>query len=403
MSHQEASSVPHDRHRHRHRHRDYDRGHSSAAIRGDTRSRSPPREDRHDGHRQHHRSRRDDDRSSHRRQRSAEALPIILPLGAAPLSKRDLSRYKPVFGTYLDIQKDIDIEELDERELRGRWKSFMGKWNRGELAEGWYDPATLKKAVEGAYNRETSDAPIHKPQGRRASPTYRNESEKRSVSVDEHQHRDGAALSKQPQSHIGGREEGRLSRRADEEDDDEEEEEESYGPQAPVSHRQSMVHRSGPKIPTLEDLALKREEEQLDLEESRRANRVSHKHELKAHKSELRKIEDEIAPRAEPGSRERLLEKRMEKSASNRAFAEARGGSPVEGVADADLMGGAEGDDGFKKLKEKQTRKKNERELRKEEILRSRAEEREVRLRSYKRKEDETMDYLRAIAQERFG
>lgn len=98
------------------------------------------------------------------------------------------------------------------------------------------------------------------------------------------------------------------------------------------------------------------------------------------------------------------MEKKREKSASNREFAEARrGGSPVEGVTDADLMGGADGEDGFKKLKEKQMRKKNERELRREEILRARAEEREIRLRSYRRKEDETMDYLRAIAQERFG
>ncbi|KAM5487089.1 hypothetical protein McanCB56680_000773 [Microsporum canis] len=206
---------------------------------------------------------------------------------------------------------------------------------------------------------------------------------------------------------------------------DDDDEEDSYGPQAPVPHHQSLSRKSGPKIPTMADLTLKRgssislfihspsgfvqlltpliEDEQLDLEESRRVNRAARKQELNAHKSELRKIEDEIAPRAEPGSRERLLEKKREKSASNRAYAEARGGSPVDGVADADLMGGAEGEDGFKQMKEKQMRKKNERELRKEEILRARAEEREVRLRSYRRKEDETMDYLRAIAQERFG
>ncbi|KAK2880108.1 hypothetical protein FQN49_000555 [Arthroderma sp. PD_2] len=396
MSHREVSTSPHDRHRHRRRHHGHDRGHSSASIRADARSRSPIREGSYDDHRQYRRSRRGDDRSAHRRQRSVEAPPVILPLGAMPLSKRDLPRYKTMFGTYLDIQKDIDIDELDERELKGRWKSFMGKWNRGELAEGWYDPATLKKAVEGAYDREDSDGPDYRSKGRRASPTYRSEKE-RSISVERPRHRDGATSSNQ---HFGSRDDGRLSR----EDDDDDDEEESYGPQAPTSRRQSLAHRSGPKIPTLEDLTLKREDEQLDLEESRRANRASRKHELNAHKSELRNIEDEIAPRAEPGSRERLLEKRQERSASNRAFAEARrGGSPVEGVADADLMGGAEGDDGFKKLKEKQTRKKNERELRKEEILRSRAEEREVRLRSYRRKENETMDYLRAIAQERFG
>lgn len=53
---------------------------------------------------------------------------MTLPFGARPLSKRDLSAYKPLFAMYLDIQKNLDLEDLDERELKGRWKSFMGKW-----------------------------------------------------------------------------------------------------------------------------------------------------------------------------------------------------------------------------------------------------------------------------------
>lgn len=118
-------------------------------------------------------------------------------------------------------------------------------------------------------------------------------------------------------------------------------------------------------------------------------------------------LQEEIAPKAEPGSRERRLEKRQERAASNRTFAEStRGGSP-EAAADQELMGGGEGggDDleTLKKTQERETRKKNEREIRKQEILRARAAEREVRLRSYRQKEDETMEYLRTIAKERFG
>lgn len=56
------------------------------------------------------------------------AEPVTLPLGAAFLSKSDMSRYKTLFAMYLDIQKNIDVEDLDERELKGRWKSFVGKW-----------------------------------------------------------------------------------------------------------------------------------------------------------------------------------------------------------------------------------------------------------------------------------
>ncbi|EFQ98193.1 hypothetical protein MGYG_01229 [Nannizzia gypsea CBS 118893] len=379
MSHHETSISPHDRHRHRRRHHDHDRSNHPVSIRADSRSRSPTREGSCDGRHRYRRSRQEDARS-HRQQQSSEGPAAVLPLGAVPLSKRDLSRYKAMFGTYLDIQKGIYIDDLDDRELRGRWKSFVGKWNRGELAEGWYDPATLKKALEGAYSRSSPDTTVHDPRGRRASASYKEEQQ-------------NAAPNEYHQQ--GEQDKG---------EEDEEEEEESYGPQAPSSHRQLSGYRPGPKIPTLADLTIKREDEQFDLEQARKANKAIRKQELSSHKSELRKIEDEIAPRAEPGSRERLLEKKREKSASNRQFAEARrGGSPVEAVADADLMGGAEGEDGFKKLKEKQMRKKNERELRKEEILRARAEEREIRLRSYRRKEDETMDYLRAIAQERFG
>jgi len=33
-----------------------------------------------------------------------------------------------MFALYLDIQKQILLEDLDEREAKGRWKSFVGKW-----------------------------------------------------------------------------------------------------------------------------------------------------------------------------------------------------------------------------------------------------------------------------------
>ena len=48
-------------------------------------------------------------------------------------------------------------------------------------------------------------------------------------------------------------------------------------------------------------------------------------------------------------------------------------------------------------------RKKNEREIRKEEILRARNEEREERMREYRAKEEKTMAGLVALARARFG
>ena len=73
-------------------------------------------------------------------------------------------------------------------------------------------------------------------------------------------------------------------------------------------------------------------------------------------------------------------------------------------MAEADLLGGGEdGLGGFKNQKKEMERKKNEREIRREEMLRARAVEREERIREYKAKEEKTMSGLVALAKQRFG
>lgn len=114
---------------------------------------------------------------------------------------------------------------------------------------------------------------------------------------------------------------------------------------------------------------------------------------------------DELVPRAETGSKDRMLEKKREKADSNRAFASAKteaGG--VEEVPESDLLGDGEGGiEGFRKQKKEMERKKNEREVRREEILRARMEELEERRRKYQAKEERTMSGLVALAKARFG
>lgn len=134
-------------------------------------------------------------------------------------------------------------------------------------------------------------------------------------------------------------------------------------------------------------------------------SRERHRAEVRSHRSELRQLEDEIAPRAEPGTHERRMEKRREAAAANRSFAEARrGGSPTEAAKDEELMGAGENDlEALRKAREREKRKKNERELRREEILRARAAEREERVRKYRQKEEETIGWLKALAKQRFG
>ncbi|KAI3158949.1 hypothetical protein DTO046C5_7059 [Penicillium roqueforti] len=356
------SSSRHHRSRHSHSHRHRHRESS--------RSRSPHRSDRHRSDR-HHRHSEDKDRRHHeRRHRDAPAKPVVLPYQARALSGRDLKVYEPMFGMYLDIQKGKYIEDLSEDEVKGRWKSFTQKWNRGELAEGWYDPVTLDKARQHAEEEPTAG-----PRGGRESPDYT-----------QGQRATGETLQDPP---IG-------------DDDDEEDGDDEYGPSLPKAGSGRGGPRAGPAIPTMQDLELKRESAIENAIAARGESRDQYRAEIRTHKSTMRQIEDEIAPRAEPGTRERQLEKRRELASSNRAFADARGGSP-EGAPDEDLMGAGNDFSALKKEKEKDQRKNNDREIRREEILRARTAEREERAQAYRQKEQETMGFLQALAKQRFG
>ncbi|KAJ5382644.1 hypothetical protein N7517_000555 [Penicillium concentricum] len=357
---QTSSRHHRSRHGHSHRHR----------PRESSRSRSPHRSDRHRSDR-HHRRDEDKDRGHHeRRHRGAPVKPVVLPYQARELSGRDLKAYEPMFGMYLDIQKGKHIEDLSEDEVKGRWKSFMQKWNRGELAEGWYDPVTLDKARKNAEQEPEAGV-----RGGRESPDY-TQGER--------------AAAKAPQNPP-----------IDDNDDDDEDDE--YGPSLPQPGSGRGGAQAGPAIPTMQDLELKRESAIEDAMAARGESRDQYRAEIRSHKSALRQLEDEIAPRAEAGTRERQLEKKREVASSNRAFADsARGGSP-EAARDEDLMGGGNEFSALKREKEKDQRKKNDREIRREEILRARTAEREERAQAYRQKEQETMGFLQALAKQRFG
>jgi hypothetical protein len=99
------------------------------------RSKSRDCEGRH-GRKRHHHSRRsrsprrDEDRHRHKRHRSRSPAPkpVELPYKAKQLSRRHYEDYKPLFQSYLDIQKNIQLDGIDEREAKGRWKSFTSRW-----------------------------------------------------------------------------------------------------------------------------------------------------------------------------------------------------------------------------------------------------------------------------------
>jgi hypothetical protein len=125
--------------------------------------------------------------------------------------------------------------------------------------------------------------------------------------------------------------------------------------------------------------------------------RYERKVDRKAQKDAL----NELVPRAEAGTRERQLEKKKEVNEKMKSFREKSPGAAE--IPDTELMGGGDGIGEYKKIKQEFERKKNERELRKEEILRARMAEREERLSEYRAKEDKTMESLKALAKQRFG
>ncbi|KAH7380876.1 hypothetical protein BKA64DRAFT_647714 [Cadophora sp. MPI-SDFR-AT-0126] len=320
----------------------------------DERSRSPRR------HHSHSHRARSPHRHHYKRKRSPDARPKELPFNSRELGKRDYDAFKPMFATYLDIQKQKILEDMDETEVKGRWKSFVGKWNRGELSEGWYDPSTFQRAVESAAEYESKR--------REERPT--------------------------PKTELVGRQTSRPSAKEVEEESDSDD---SIGPALPGQESRSRGSRKGPSIPNMQDLALKREMDAEDGLARRDDIRFARKIDRKEQKAAL----DELVPRAEAGTRERQLEKKKEVNEKMKSFREKSPGAAE--VPDTELMGGGDGIESFKQEKEKYERKKNERELRKEEMLRARMAEREERLQEYRTKEESTMAMLKALAKQNFG
>ena len=230
--------------------------------------------------------------------------------------------------------------------------------NHGELAEGWYDPDRLQQ-----YAHEESSA---KP---KVSTPAEHVTRKTSLSYPSE----------------------------DDEDDDE------YGPALASSGQGST--RAGPSIPTMNDLALRRENDREGRESTIALAKASRRADAKLEKQRL----DDLAPRAEAGTRERQLEKKRDLAASNKTFAESKGGggagSGMVEVNEADLLGGGEDDsvEGIKKRKMEEQRKLSERELRREEFARARREEMEQRKKDFTEKEEERTQRFIELAKRRFG
>ncbi|KAH8884656.1 hypothetical protein GQ53DRAFT_627623, partial [Thozetella sp. PMI_491] len=340
--------------------RTYESSHRHLYLQEDHRSRSRSRSRSHQSSSRHqHRSRRRSSAHAYASQDGSGA--IILPFGARTLSRWDFAAFEPLFAHYLELHKGLAINQLGEDEVAGRWKSFLSKWNTGELAEGWYEPEMFLRVV-------------------------------RLRAIEEQAQKAAAST---VTATFGDRE-------------DEGSEDEDYGPApppatkcqsemtAPHQYQSSSTSVQGPAVPSLQDLAVRHE-----LEDENRAGQVS---DLRAARKADRALQkerlDELLPRAEPGTRERQLEKRKLLAETMRAF---RDPSPDREVGDQDLMGSGDGFDDYKRMLASLRQRKSAREVRQEEIARARNAEREERVQAYRDREESTMERLKEIARQRFG
>ncbi|KAK4190757.1 RNA helicase [Podospora australis] len=345
--------------------RDFRRRDRDRERHGDSRRHRSPEESRSHRHHHHHHSSSSRHHKHHRgsSRKHYDEPTKALPFNARQLSKHDLPTFKALFAHYLDLQKSIAISSLSETEVRGRWKSFVGKWNRGELAEGWYDPEM--------FHAHANDE----------------------IPAQQHEDTPSAANSPLPVE--------KADREYDRKDEDNNEEDDSdYGPPPPPppgQHGSSSARPHGPGIPSRDDLTLR---DELNAEESHAAL-LQHRWERKQHRLGEKALLEELVPRAEPGSRERKLEKKKEVNEKMKGFREKDTG--VEEVNESELIGGDDTVEEYKRLLALRQSKKNERKSRREEEEMIRRAERQERVQAYKEREDRVIEELRKIAQERFG
>ncbi|KAJ9165623.1 hypothetical protein NKR19_g245 [Coniochaeta hoffmannii] len=294
------------------------------------------------------------------------------------------------------------MADLDEESVRDRWKGFVSKWNAGELERSWYEPEMFLRVVR---LRALEEARV------RAAASSSNR-------------RDGEpAVMTPPPTGVSFASEVMDSVVSDTTsfagtpavvDGDAEDDEDEYAPLLPPAQQARATHPStiipppasasvlkpGPTIPTLSDLELRRTLSSESRSASLSSLRLSRGADLALQKERL----DDLLPRADPGTRERKLEKRRLATEAMREFASSRGeGGEAAEVPEAELLGGDGADDDYRRMLEGMRRRRTEREVRREEVARARDAEREGRVREARAREEERVGVLREMARRRFG
>ncbi|RMZ76647.1 hypothetical protein DV738_g4865, partial [Chaetothyriales sp. CBS 135597] len=120
--------------------------------------------------------------------------------------------------------------------------------------------------------------------------------------------------------------------------------------------QRGAIHDQGRRLlplgatePSVDELKARREDAADEARSAQEQQRAAERAERKAEKKLTKERLEDLAPRAEPGSRERQVEKKREANLANRAFAQAAHEAGDVELRDSDIMGGDGGDSSLAK------------------------------------------------------
>ncbi|KAI8064224.1 hypothetical protein BC940DRAFT_306468 [Gongronella butleri] len=299
--------------------------------------------DDHDRRRHHKKSKHKDDKQKDENK---------LPSSIKPINKDDYYEKSSEFRIWLKEKKRKFFTDLEKDDARYYFKKFVKAWNAYELDDKFYKGINSSKLDSG-------DSTSYKWAFAKNIDAFEMDRVKHSVNsmTVRGAPADGGPIGREPASSSSSK---RRSR--------------PVGPSMPSGSSSSK---------TAADLQLEREEEEEREQQRRRAERRSRNKEAKDYV-------ESVVPKLD-GREARLAEKR-----ATNAMRRQEASLDVE-LNDADLYGG--GDD-FKARLAQERRRQEQRQARREEAQQQRRGPVQDRLQQFKSKEAETMQMLRALAEQ---
>ncbi|KDR85905.1 hypothetical protein GALMADRAFT_235057 [Galerina marginata CBS 339.88] len=295
-------------------------------------------------------SRRSHSRSRSRNRSESPERRVELPKGVSPISEADYFQKSDEFRLWLKEEKGKYFDGLSGDRARSYFRKFVKAWNRGKLADTYYDgiaPGSMLATTNTSYKWSF------------ASKSRVDEDALRAARAEV----GAATYGKDPKFSSSG-----------------------HHTTASGSRPSGSGRVQGPAMPSAADLTLARELTKEQLDEERSYKRKRDKLEAKE------RIEDMVGPK--PVGREGMLEKKRAKREGDRTFRE-KGDEGLE-LDESTLMGGG---DSFRDqlarrdMSKKRYEQKNDE---KQNAIRERSS-------AFREKEKATMDMFQQLAKQRFG